>query len=77
MPIIKIITRIKAEPHVVFDLSRSIDFHIESTIHTNEKAIDGRTSGLIQLGESVTWRAKHFGFYQNLTHKINKPTSSR
>lgn len=27
-------------------------------------------SGLIELGESVTWRARHFGFYQELTSKI-------
>ena len=41
-------------------------------------AIAGRMSGLIELGESVTWRAKHFGFFQELTSKITafeKPKS--
>ena len=35
-----------------------------------EEAIKGKTSGLIGKGEWVTWRAKHFGFYQTLTSKI-------
>ena len=40
------------------------------TKETDEKAIAGRTSGLIELGETVTWRAKHLGIYQKLTVKI-------
>ena len=51
----------------VFDLCRSIDLHILSTERSNEKAIAGKTSGLISLGETVTWRAKHLGIYQTLT----------
>jgi len=70
MPRIIIITPIKASPKIVFDLSRSIDFHKVSTAHTNEEAIAGVTTGLISLEEQVTWRAKHFGFYQTLTSKI-------
>lgn len=38
--------------------------------HTDEKAIDGRTAGLIELGETVTWQAKHFGIRQQLTSRI-------
>ncbi len=72
MPIIKLQTIIKANKEVVFDLSRSIDLHKISTEHTNEQAIAGKTSGLIGLNESVTWRAKHFGIYQNLTSKITE-----
>jgi ligand-binding SRPBCC domain-containing protein len=72
MPRIEILTKIKANKEIVFDLSRSIDLHKISTEQTNEKAISGKTSGLIELNESVTWRAKHFGIYQNLTSKITK-----
>lgn len=35
-------------------------------------------SGLIEYGESVTWRAKHFGVFQELTSRItafDKPRS--
>lgn len=70
MPRIELNTVINAPIHVVFDLSRSIDFHVKSTSQTGEKAIAGKTSGLIGLNESVTWKAKHFGIQQKLTSKI-------
>ncbi len=72
MPIIKLQTEIIAPIEIVFDLSRSIDLHKRSTKQTNEEAIGGRTSGLIGDGETVTWRAKHFGVYQTLTSKITE-----
>lgn len=70
MPKIELKTEIKADKEIVFDLSRSIDLHKISTKQTKEEAIKGKTSGLIGKGEWVTWRAKHFGFYQTLTSKI-------
>ena len=70
MPVIVLHTVINAPAQVVFDLSRSIDLHKLSTAHTNEEAIAGKTSGLIGLNESVTWRAKHLGITQKLTSKI-------
>lgn len=70
MPKIKLITEIKAPIERCFDLSRSIDLHMMSTQHTGERAVGGVTSGLIGFGESVTWRARHFGMRQNLTSKI-------
>lgn len=78
MPTIYLSTFILAPPNVIFDLSRNIDLHQISTKQTQEKVIAGRMSGLIELGESVTWRAKHFGFFQELTSKITafeKPNS--
>lgn len=72
MPRIELQTVIKADKKVVFDLSRSIDLHEISTEHTNEKAIAGKTNGLIGLNETVTWRAKHLGIYQKLTTKITE-----
>lgn len=72
MPRIVLETEINAPIERCFDLSRSIDLHKISTEHTNEEAIDGVTSGLIKLNESVTWRAKHFGIYQTLTTKITE-----
>jgi ligand-binding SRPBCC domain-containing protein len=53
------ITIIHNEPAIVFDLSRSIDLHIISTGKTNENAVAGVTTGLIEFGESVTWQAHH------------------
>ncbi|RZL40441.1 MAG: cell division protein [Pedobacter sp.] len=65
-------TTVKAPIQLVFDCARSIDIHQLSTAKTNEKAIAGRTSGLCELGDEVTWRAKHFGIYQTLSSKITK-----
>ena len=72
MPNIKLRTEINASKEIVFYLSRSIDLHKISTEHTNEEAIAGKTNGLIGLNESVTWRARHFGIYQNLISKITE-----
>ena len=70
MPIIKLSTQINEPIEIVFDLSRSIDLHMASTTQTNEKAVAGRTTGLIGLGEEVTWEATHFGVKQRLTANI-------
>ncbi|MGH1518019.1 SRPBCC family protein [Chryseobacterium sp. JK1] len=67
---IYLVTLINADIHYVFDLARNIDLHQKSTAKTNEKAIAGRTTGLIEVNETVTWRARHLGVYQNLTTKI-------
>jgi len=72
MPVIKIETNINADRDIVFDLSRSIDLHKISTNQTKEEAIGGVTSGLIENGQYVTWRARHFGVYQKLTSKITE-----
>jgi len=72
MPVIELITIINAPVETCFDLARSIDLHMESTKQTGEKAIAGRTSGLIESGETVTWRARHFGIWQTLTSKITE-----
>jgi len=61
---------IRAPIAVVFDLAASIDLHLTSFAHSNERAIAGVTSGLIGLGEEVTWRAKHFGIWHEHASRI-------
>lgn len=76
MPKIELGTEINASIEIIFDLARCIDLHEDSMSHTNEKAIDGVTKGLINLNETVTWEATHFGIKQRLTSKItafNRP----
>ena len=53
---IELVTSIKAPAERCFDLARSIDLHMASTSGTGEQAIAGITSGLIGLGQEVTWR---------------------
>jgi ligand-binding SRPBCC domain-containing protein len=76
----RIETSIAAPIELCFDLARDIDFHTRSLEHTGEKAVAGRTSGLIELGESVTWEARHLGVRQRLTSKVtvfNRPNHFR
>ena len=65
-------TLIAAPIDRVFDLSRSVEVHLLANVHDGEQAltIGGVTTGLVDLGERVTWRAKHFGFWHNLTSKV-------
>ena len=37
-----------------------------------ERAVDGTTEGQIELGEQVTWRARHFGFTFHMTSRITE-----
>ena len=70
MPTIHLTTFIAAPQERVFDLSRSIDIHRKSMIHYREAAVAGVTAGLISLGETVTWKAKHLGKTRFLRSKI-------
>jgi ligand-binding SRPBCC domain-containing protein len=71
MPTIILKTLINAPIERCFDLARSIDLHIQSMKSSGEKAIAGKKSGLINLHESVTWRARHFGILFEMTNKIS------
>jgi ligand-binding SRPBCC domain-containing protein len=59
----------------VFDLCRSINLHQLSTASTNEKAIDGVMTGLINKNETVTWQAKHLFKTRQFTSKITEMKS--
>lgn len=65
-------TSIRAPVKICFDLSRSIELHQISTAATKEKAICGRLTGLCEKGDTVTWRANHFGIFQLLTVEITE-----
>jgi ligand-binding SRPBCC domain-containing protein len=63
-------TSIGAPIEIVFDVARDIDVHRSSMARTAEEAIGGRTSGMIGLGEAVTFRARHFGLDWRLTSRV-------
>ena len=54
-----------------FLLSLSVDLHRDSTHGTGEKAVEGITSGIMKLNDTVTWEAKHLGVRQRLTTKVS------
>lgn len=64
---IKITTIYYAPIEKVFNLNRDITIHQKTAYKSKEIAIAGRTSGLINKNETVTWKGKHFGIY--LTHQ--------
>lgn len=72
MPVIRLDTHIKADIQIVFDLARSIDFQSKAVTSSNEKAVAGRTSGLIKFNETVTYRGKHLGVTQQLTSRVTE-----
>jgi ligand-binding SRPBCC domain-containing protein len=80
MPVIELKTYVHSTLEICFDLSASIELHQLSTKRTKEKAIAGRTSGVIKHNETVTWEAIHFGIKQKLTSVItayNRPDHFR
>jgi ligand-binding SRPBCC domain-containing protein len=72
MVTLEVVTVIRAPIERCFDLARSVEVHLAGNIHSGETAValEGVTSGLIGLGQRVTWRAKHFGVWHNLTSEI-------
>ncbi len=70
MPIIHLEIIVAAPAEVVFDASRNITVHADADKKHNLRAIAGTTSGVINLNETVTWSAKHFGFSLTHTSKI-------
>ncbi|MEO5884186.1 MAG: SRPBCC family protein [Candidatus Limnocylindrales bacterium] len=69
---IELTTDIDAPIDLVYDLARDLDLHARSMAHTGERAVAGRTSGRIELGETVTWRARHAGLWWSLTSRITE-----
>lgn len=66
------VTVIHAPVERCFDLARDVETHLAGNVHWGEAAVatGGVTSGLVGLGQRVTWRARHFGVRQNLTSEI-------
>jgi ligand-binding SRPBCC domain-containing protein len=78
MVTLKEVTVIRAPIARCFDLARSVEAHVAGNVHWGEAAVaeSGITSGLVDLGQRVTWRAKHFAIRQRLTSEItamNRP----
>jgi hypothetical protein len=72
-------TLIHAPIERCFDLCRSVEVHLLANVHSGEQAmaLGGVTSGLVELLQEVTWRAKHFGVWQTLTSKTTAMESPR
>jgi ligand-binding SRPBCC domain-containing protein len=64
-------TFIAAPIERVFDLARDVEAHNRSASFSGERCVEpGRTSGLLELGDLVTFEGVHFGLRQRVTAKI-------
>lgn len=70
MTTIVVETRIAAPIELCFDLARDVEAHLKTSSSTGERAVGGKTTGLLDLGDVVTFEAVHFGIRQRLTSKI-------
>jgi len=68
--LIRLETLIAAPVAACFDLSLSVDAHTVSMAASGERAVAGVTSGVMKLGDTVTWRARHFGIAFRMTSAI-------
>jgi ligand-binding SRPBCC domain-containing protein len=75
MPLIQLETLIQAPPEICFDLARDVSAHLNSASGTQERLISissGKTGGLLELNDEVTWEGVHFGIRQRLTAKVTR-----
>lgn len=71
MPRIDLITDVPASPEDCFELSLSVDAHQSSMADSGERVVAGVTSGVMHLGDTVTWRARHLGVPVRMTSVIS------
>jgi len=67
---IQLETFITAPIELCFDLARDIDVHLAAAAGRGQKAIAGTTTGLIGLGETVTWEGRYLLLRRRMTSRI-------
>lgn len=71
MPLIELSTHIMAAPETCCRLSLSTEAHLGSMAHTGERVLSGRSSGIFETGDTVTWEARHLGRKRQLEVRIS------
>lgn len=64
------VTRVRAPRDLVFAMSLRTDLHAESMSRYRERALTSNGPEPMALGDSVTWRAWHFGVPWTMTSQI-------
>jgi ligand-binding SRPBCC domain-containing protein len=73
----RIETVISTPPERCFDLARDVDLHMRSMRGSGERVVAGKPSGLLGLGDEVTWEARHFGIRHRHASRITAFDSPR
>ncbi len=69
---IEVVTLISAPPEVCCRLALDVELHQRTAHQTRETIVAGVTSGILQLHDTVTWRARHFGVWQELSIRVTE-----
>jgi ligand-binding SRPBCC domain-containing protein len=69
---IRLQTAIAAPIGDCFELSLSVDAHAASMSASGEHAVGRVTTGVMKLGDTVTWRARQFGILVRMTSAITE-----
>jgi ligand-binding SRPBCC domain-containing protein len=70
-------TLIAAPAKRCFDLSLSVELHLHSTASTGERVVGGVSSGVLRLGDRITWEARHLGLKYRLSMTISLEDAPR
>ncbi len=65
-------TLLATNPASAFDASLDVDLHLAAMSDTDESIVGGVAGGGMQLGDVVTWRARHFGIWWTMTSTITE-----
>lgn len=65
-------TCVTASPERAFDLARDVDAHVHTMAWSGERAVSGVTAGRLELGDEVTWKARHLGVPWRMTVRITE-----
>ena len=65
-------TVLQTDPETAFDVSLDVGVHTEAFEDSDETIVGGVTSGSMGLGDTVTWRARHFGIWWTMTSTITE-----
>ncbi len=70
MPQITLHIDINAPIQTCFDLARDAAFHVETARESAERIVAGKSRGLFERGDEVTFEGRHLGVRQRLSAKI-------
>lgn len=66
----EVVTAVTAAPSVLFDLALDVDVHAASLAGSDERATTSTGRRCLQLGEEVTFAARHVGVRWRMTSRI-------
>lgn len=70
MPTLRYESIIEAPVRRVFDLARDVETHLRTAAFTHERVVGAKTSGLLELGDLITFEGVHLRIRQRLTARV-------